>query len=218
MKRVTIPFFLVLCFQAWGQEEIPKDTLSLSTSDSIFVKRGNRVVSIESYAARYNPRKAILYAAVLPGAGQAYNNKYWKIPLVYGGFVGLGIAMNYNQERFLVYKGQLFSLLNEPDDPEIDQATGLTALGNRSIGGQLVTANGLKIDQLRNIVNRYRRDRDFCVIMTFIWYVLQMVDAHIDAHLKEFDVNPQLKVSLEPVMRQNYFTGKSTGLSISLKF
>ena len=76
----------------------------------------------------------------------------------------------------------------------VDPATGLTALGNRVVGGEVGlpvgTSGILRVDVVRNAVNRYRRDRDFSVIMCFIFYMMQMVDAHVDAHLKEFDLIP----------------------------
>src|SRR5438046_2534269 len=66
-------------------------------SDSILIRRGKKFVTIESYAQRFNPRMALFYAAILPGAGQAYNKKYWKIPLVYGGMFGLiAVVRFYN--------------------------------------------------------------------------------------------------------------------------
>lgn len=183
------------------------------------MRQGDSIVKIESYARRYNPRKAMLYAAVFPGAGQAYNKKYWKIPLVYGGFYGIGFAMALNQTRYVKYRGQLFSMLSEPSAPIIvDNATGLTSLGNFYKNGVLTSASGLKIEVVRNAVNRYRRDRDFCVVATFIFYMLQMVDAHVDAHLKEFDLNPQLKVSLEPNIEQNSVVGRSSGFGLKIKF
>lgn len=218
MNRLLFPLMFLMSHLAIGQKEPVNDEVNRQPADSILVNRGDTVDLVESYAQRFNPRKALLYAAIFPGAGQAYNNKYWKIPLVYAGFVGTGYAINYNQKKYLFYKEKLFSILNEPAAPVIDPTTGTTALGNRVVGGQLVSPEGIKQDQLRNIVNRFRRDRDFSVIMTVVWYMLQMVDAHIDAHLKEFEVNPQLRVSIEPSAGQDFLTRRSAGLTLKFKF
>jgi hypothetical protein len=76
----------------------------------------------------------------------------------------------------------------------------------------------LTTGQLRTIVDKARRERDFMVILMGGMYLLQMVDAHVDSHLKEFDLNPNLQVSIEPAMRQNAMTGTTTGLALVFKF
>lgn len=213
MRFAIVLFLLATAHVVLAQQE----------ADSVIIERdtiraeSEGTIPIETYAARYDPRKAMLYAAVFPGAGQVYNKKYWKLPLVYGGFFGFGYAINANQKFYLQYKDQLFNLLNEPASPKVN-AEGYTALGNRVVGSDIVSPSGLRVDQLRNAVNRFRRDRDFSVLMTFIFYMMQMVDAHVDAHLKEFDVNPQLQVSLEPSLRNDALTGKTGGVALTLKF
>lgn len=175
------------------------------------------ITPLETYAARYNPRKAMLYAAVFPGAGQVYNRKYWKLPLVYGGLIGIGYGINANQTFYIKYKNQLLNLLNEPTSPKVN-SEGFTELGNKVVGSDIVSPSGLKADQLRKAVDRFRRDRDFTVLLGFIFYMMQMVDAHVDAHLKEFDVNPQLQVSLEPSLRNDPLAGRTGGVALTLKF
>lgn len=190
--------------------------------DSTYVLKNGKVIPIETYAARYDPRRAILLAAVFPGAGQIYNKKYWKLPLVYGGFAGIGYGVWWNQDRYLFYRKGLFALLNEPETPVVVDGTDRTVFGNIVIGGKayypLPNGSYVGLDLARTAVNKYRRDRDFMLIMSFLFYVMQMVDAHVDAHLKEFDLNPQLKVSIEPTLNQNAYTGRSAGFGITLKF
>lgn len=184
--------------------------LPVSGQDSLIVERDTVIgiqqdtVAIKSYAKRYSPRKAILYAAILPGLGQAYNKKYWKLPLVYGGFYALGYAINYYNGLYTEYKGYLYNNIEaglgendeNPANPEIKLNTG----------------------QLRIIVDKARRERDFMIILMGGMYLLQMVDAHVDSHLKEFDLNPNLQVSIEPVMNENALTGRTTGLALVFRF
>jgi hypothetical protein len=179
-----------------------------SAQDSLIVERDTVVldqpdtVAIKSYAKRYSPRKAILYAAILPGLGQIYNKKYWKLPLVYGGFYAIGYAINYYNSLYTEYKGYLFFNLENglagenQENPQIGRTTG----------------------QLRTIVDKARRERDFMIIMMGGMYLLQMVDAHVDAHLKEFDLNPRLQVSIEPTMNQDAMTGRTTGVALIFRF
>lgn len=171
-----------------------------SAQDSVIVE-GKDTVAIKSYAKRYSPRKALLYAAILPGLGQVYNKKYWKLPLVYGGFYAIGYAINFYNNLYTEYKGYLFFNLEtrrgeNEENPDIKLTTG----------------------QLRTIVDKARRERDFMIILMGGMYLLQMVDAHVDAHLKEFDLNPNLQVSIEPTMKQDAWTGRTTGVALIFRF
>lgn len=185
-----------------GAQEIKKDSLSESpkdttglANDSIRMRKGNKIVSIESYAKRFDPRKALFYAAILPGAGQAYNKKYWKIPLVYGGLLGLLAVVKFYDDAEVKYKSQLFYNINNPNITYNPVSGGTTA-------------------QLRTIVDQARRQRDYFSIFTGLFYILQMVDAHVDAHLKEFDLNPKLHVRIEPTMSPS----QGVGMGLTLKF
>lgn len=166
--------------------------------DAVFLK--SDTATLTSYASRYDPRKAILFAAILPGLGQVYNKKYWKLPLVYGGLIGFGYGVSFYQKGYKEFKGGLFDLLES--------------------GEQTINLRGYDFteDNLRRIVNQYRRERDFFIILTAGMYLLQMVDAHVDAHLKEFDLNPNLQVKIQPTMNSDMLTGRTTGLSLILKF
>lgn len=226
IRPLLLLIIIAAASPAFGQDttrQTPPDTTQrFDQNDSVFVTKNGKVMTIESFAARYNPRKAMLFAAVFPGSGQAYNKKYWKIPLVYGGFAGFAYGIWWNQDRYSVYRKGLFSLLNEPANPTVDP-TGHTQYGNIVVNGKVYypvpgTNATLSLEVARNAVNKYRRDRDYMVIMCFIFYMMQMVDAHVDAHLKEFDLNPQLKVSIEPAINQNAFIGRSSGVGITLKF
>jgi len=203
-----------------AQKAEPRDSIPTHNLDSIGTEKGEKVISIESYAARFDPQKALLYSAVLPGLGQVYNNSAWKVPIIYGGFVALGYYIQYNQDRYVFYKDLLYRVLNEPSPLVIvDPDTGDTAGGNRFINGQVVPyPYNIGIQTLRQRVQRYQRDRDFGVMLTALWYVLQIVEAHVDAHLKEFKVNPQLNVMVEPAIQSNYLTGRTSGLSLKLRF
>ncbi len=188
--------------QAQDSTGIRADTVIVEQRDTVVLEGGPDTVAIATYAKRFSPRKAILYAAILPGLGQAYNKKYWKLPLVYGGFYAIGYYMDRYNDLYSEYKGYLFynlehGLGGESDEnPEIELTTG----------------------QLRTIVDRARRERDFMIILMGGMYLLQMVDAHVDAHLKEFDLNPRLQVRIEPILRQDALAGRTTGVALVMRF
>jgi hypothetical protein len=192
----------VVCSFAYSQE-VNKDSIQNTPTDTLISKSGKRVVDIDTYSQRFNPRKAMLYAAVLPGLGQVYNKKYWKVPLVYGGFWALIAVVDFYNKAGNKARNDLFDLLDgktSPQSPTLSPTLELTEA------------------QLRTIIGQAQRQRDYFLIFTGFLYLLQMVDAHVDAHLKEFDLNPKLKVRIEPHMENSYYTGTSTGIAIKLRF
>ncbi|HRI80526.1 MAG TPA: DUF5683 domain-containing protein, partial [Cyclobacteriaceae bacterium] len=193
---VILVFSAVTTISCAQQTEVVSDSI-LQTRDSIRINKSGKVITVASYAKRYQPRKALLYAAVLPGAGQVYNKKYWKLPFVYGGFAAITYGVIYYNNAYSKYKNELFGVLES---------------------GSATSPSGFTEEQLRTIVDEARRQRDFFLILDAFMYILQMVDAHVDAHLKEFDLNPQLKVSLKPTVQQNVLTGRTSGFSLTFRF
>ncbi|MFN8689120.1 MAG: DUF5683 domain-containing protein, partial [Cyclobacteriaceae bacterium] len=84
--------------------------------------------------------------------------------------------------------------------------------------GDTFSPSGYNESQLRTLTDAYRRQRDFFVVLTGIFYLVQLVDAHVDAHLKEFEVNPRLKISLRPQIENSPLTGATSGLALTLRF
>ncbi|MEQ8927919.1 MAG: DUF5683 domain-containing protein [Fulvivirga sp.] len=203
MKNLTLfILFLIFCIDAFGQLS-PPSVISDSTrnNDEIIVESDKEVniEEIETYADKFVPRKASLYSAIFPGGGQIYNKKYWKLPIVYGGLIFLGATANFYHNEYTDFRGQLFQLLQDDN---------------------FTPPSGANEEQLRSAIDKARRERDYYMILTGIFYLLQILDAHIDAHLKEFELNPDLRVSIDPMLERNQFsrTSFNTGLSLKFKF
>lgn len=195
-----LAFLFLVTTEVCLSQEIKNDSLANKTpTDTTFVKSDGNVVDIESYSKRFDPRKALLFSAVFPGAGQFYNKKYWKMPIVYGGFGFLIYVANFYHTENLKFREELFGLINDTT-------------------GALVSPSGYTEDQLRTLVDKTRRERDFFIILNGIWYFLQMVDAQVDAHLKEFDINPKMQVRIEPLMENSAWTGRNTGIALKIRF
>jgi hypothetical protein len=196
MSRFGLILILCIMQPAFAQQvEVTRDTTK-TDGDTVVIMRRGKVITPEQYAARYVPRKALLYSAVLPGMGQVYNKKYWKLPIVYGGFYMLTyVAFAYN-DLYNEYKNELFAKIR---DPSYQAQYNYTE------------------EQLRSATEFYRRQRDFFLILDGVWYLLQLVDAHVDAHLREFDLNPQLKVSLGPAIQSGPY-GQAPGMALTIKF
>ncbi len=125
-----------------------------------------------------NPQRALWLSLVLPGAGQIYNRKYWKLPLFYGGFLGCTYAFLWNQQMYMDYSQAYLDIMD--DDP-------LT----NSFRNQFKTV-------FKNRKDRYRRYRDLSAFTFIGVYLLSVVDAYVDAQLSVFDISPDLSLQVTP--------------------
>ncbi|MEL7020136.1 MAG: DUF5683 domain-containing protein, partial [Bacteroidota bacterium] len=144
-----------------------------------------------------NPKKAALLA-IIPGMGQAYNKKWWKIPIVYGAFTGVIIAVDFNKRNYDTFQTAYLAALNN----ETHQFSG-TSLDN--------------VTSLRTIRNGYDKNLQLSYIVGVLVYLLQGVDAFVDAHLLDFDVSEDLSLRLDPTFILT--PQQSTpGVGLSLQF
>jgi len=169
---------------------VAADTLTTTTVKVDSTKIGNDSVVVKKVRV-YNPKVAALRSAILPGLGQIYNKKYWKLPIVYGalgvsGAVFLYNLKNYKDTRF-AYKAKYnasLSTATHADTLLLDQIK--PPLGRYSL------------ETLRYYRDSFRRDIDYSVVVFLILWGLNVVDAAVDAHLKAFDVSPDLSLYIKP--------------------
>jgi hypothetical protein len=156
-------------------------------------------------------------ALVLPGAGQIYNRKYWKLPIFYGGFLGCIYALSWNN---MMYKDYSQAYLDISDnDPG-------TASYNKflHLGVEINDNNKERYKSLfKSRKDKYRRWRDMSVIVMVAVYALSVVDAYVDAELSEFDISKDLSMKVRPTvfgtgMARNTFNTTSVGVNCSLSF
>ena len=179
--------YIALFFILFGNQNV----FSQEIGDVIIAKDTTKLQEIDPL----RPSKAAFYSAILPGLGQAYNKKYWKIPLVYG---AIGTSMYFyldNNKKYHsyrdAYKKRLLGLQDEYD--YLDDS-------------RLIAAQRF-----------YQRNRDLSLLVTIAFYVLNIVEANVDAHLTQFNVSE--KLSLSPDIYQNEFTAKpNIGLTFNYKF
>ncbi len=138
---------------------------------------------IQTKAVGHSPRKAVLFAAILPGLGQAYNGKYWKIPIVYGGIMAVGYGIAVQNDRLSVFQ-----------QAKLAKETG--AENENPLVGTRVERYDLPT--IESNLERDQRDRDFMMIIMAGVYALSIADAIVDAHLKEFEVNEDLSLRMKP--------------------
>lgn len=199
-----------------GQDTIP--------IPDMMVRESVPAAKITTMTAKPDPMKATMLAATFPGAGQIYNHKYWKLPLVYAGFAGLGYAVAYNTKWYNTYTKAYQDFID--DVPETDSYAPLIksppqeqydpSLGSDEFNKS--TSAWIQ-DQLLAKVDYFRKYRDLSYIGIAAWYLLSILDANVDASLSDYDINDNLNIALSPVTipAQN-FTGVGVGITMTLKF
>ena len=162
-------------------------------------------------------KRAMWMALVLPGAGQIYNRKYWKLPIIYGGFVGCAYAITWNNQMYHDYSQAYLDIMD--DDPNTQSYNQFLHLG--------ATIDASNIDRYKEIFrkrkDKFRRWRDMGVFVMIGVYAFSVIDAYVDASLSEFDISDDLTLRVEPTVMNdkrtnNPFKSASLGLQCSLKF
>lgn len=140
-----------------------------------------------------NPQRALWLSLVLPGAGQIYNRKYWKIPIVYGGFLGCVYALSWNGQMYRDYSQAYLDIMdNDPNTKSYEQMLP----PNYSIEGKEEKFKNI----FKNKKNYYRKYRDMSIFCMIGVYLLSVVDAYVDAELSSFDISKDLGLKIEPAM------------------
>ncbi|WP_374188064.1 DUF5683 domain-containing protein [Hoylesella saccharolytica] len=167
----------------------PKDSLQLSQLSSSESKTKR---NWDTW--RPNPKRALWLAIVLPGAGQVYNRKYWKLPLIYGGFVGCIYALQWNNTMFKDYSQAYLDIMDS--DPSTESYNQFLHLGTKITSSNITQYQ----DIFRRRKDRYRRWRDLSFFCMLGVYALSIIDAYVDASLSEFDISDKLSLRIEPTV------------------
>lgn len=162
-----------------------------------------------------DPAKATWLAVIFPGGGQIYNRKYWKLPIVYGGFVGCAYALTWNGQMYDDYSQAYLDIMD--DNPDTDSYLDLLPPGYN------VDAN---MDYLKKVIKRkkdsYRRYRDLSIFCFIGVYIVSIIDAYVDAELANFDISKDLSMKMRPTVINNneldLRQGNAYGVRCSLNF
>jgi hypothetical protein len=170
-------------------------------------------VKVTNMPYKIIPRQATLKSLMIPGWGQLYNRQYWKLPLVAGAFITLGMIANYNQVRYSKYRDYYFVVSVHPEDPKyVPPAT-------VAVPYEDGVTRDLDVNQLKRINDGFRRNRDYTYIGMVLAWALNVVDANVSAHLKTFDVSDDLSLHVKPIMEIDPLSqAMVSGLSISFNF
>lgn len=201
MKVSFLIFFFLFSFASFAQtKKIVTQPINDSTPVVVIKKPVNKY---DSATKAHSPKVAAIRSAMLPGLGQIYNKKYWKLPIVYGALGTCAVIFNYNLKWYKKTKFAVNVLFNK-DVANYDKVDPkLRPLVDNE-----------QLESLKYYRNQYRRDIDYSGLFFLLLWGLNIVDASVDAHLKSFDVSPDLSLHFKPGYSE---LARTNGLSIVLK-
>lgn len=178
------------------------DTIAVTTEnviagvDSILASKDTKkaITKVKRDWSTWNPepKRAMWLAIVIPGAGQIYNRKYWKLPIVYGGFVGCAYAMRWNDQMYKDYSQAYIDIMDDDDNTKSYESF-------LHLGAKIDDSNKSRYQNLfKQRKDRYRRWRDLSFFCMLGVYALSIIDAYVDASLSQFDISDDLSLHVGP--------------------
>lgn len=202
-------FFNILFVPLGAQEEVSdvfvQDTIQSETATLVFadtlsteeINQLNKNIEkkiVEDF--KPNPKKAVIYSAIFPGLGQIYNRKYWKLPIVYGGFLGVVYAITWNGNMYSDYQNGYRDIMLDPE--------GTTRWHPFVWDVDKVLKDPSEKERVRSSLKSrrdyFRRNRDLAIIVGVGLYALCMIDAYVDAQLYNFSITPDLSMVVAPAV------------------
>ena len=174
------------------------DSANMDSTNIANDKQGKKVKVKRDWSTwRPNAKRAMWLAIVIPGAGQIYNRKYWKLPIVYGGFIGCLYAIRWNNQMYNDYSQAYMDIMdNDPNTQSYNEFLHL--------GATITPENTERYqDMFRRRKDYYRRYRDLSVFILIGVYALSVIDAYVDASLSEFDISKDLSLRVQPAIINN---------------
>lgn len=172
-----------------------------------------------------DPTKVLWMGAIIPGFGQIANRKYWKLPIVYAGFMGFAYAISFNSNRYNTFKNAYRDISDS--DPNTNSYLSIVPKGYEYIppGGTITDPSKLAIkdDVYKNYLNSnqegYHRYRDMSILLSIGYYGIVLLEAYVDAHLYDFDISSNLTLNIVPARMQVAHNNRSAyGFQCSINF
>ena len=195
---------------------MPLTVLAQYQDTLVTTQHENGVVLLQD-ENKHSPHKASIYSAVLPGMGQIYNKKYWKVPILYGGIGGFAYAIHFNSKYYNRYRSAYRDfLIRDPGNTSYEWVIRRSTLTLDDVHGPYADWFQRALDNKRRYYKRYR---DLSYIGMSALYILNIIDATIDAHFFDFDISDDLSFRLEPTVLQPFpDSGGMLGLQLKFQF
>ncbi|MEO8088435.1 MAG: DUF5683 domain-containing protein [Bacteroidota bacterium] len=173
--------------------------VSAIAQDSLKVRSDTTRLPVDSNYIKHRANKAALFSAIIPGAGQIYNRKYWKPPILYAGFIALGYSIAFNNKNYQIFK-KAYQYRIDTLTTTVDQYVAIYPDPNALLARK----------------DYYRRTRDLMWIISSGVYILNIIDAYVDAQLSDFDISDDLTMNAQPGIQ--FAIDKSPVPSLALTF
>jgi len=207
---ISLVVLLGTCFTSWAQS----DTLVLN-KDTAFIEGAQ--VELVKEMKPHSPHKASFYAAILPGLGQIYNKKYWKLPILYGGIAASGYAIHFNSKYYKKYRSAYRDfIIQDPGNKSYLEFIPPGLSESDVIGGPY---EGWFEEALERKKQYYKRYRDLSYFIMVGVYIVQIVDAAVDAHFYNFSISDDLSLRVNPtIMESSHGDYGGVGIQLNFKF
>ena len=191
------PIHCLLCFllslSSIAQDNRMRENPRREINDSTFIETEESIALFEEVST-LDPKRSALLSAIMPGLGQAYNKQYWKVPIIITGLTVFGHFINYNNNLYHAFRNAALSSENPFESVASSE--------------EILTRNR----------DNFRRNRDFLMILGTAFYLLNVVDAHVSAHLDEFNVNDDLSMGIKPSIQPFALNNQAIGASFVISF
>jgi hypothetical protein len=200
MNQKHALMLILSLFLVTSKNLLAQDLDTVYTAGGIILIDESAIEQFISKNPEHSPKKATFYSIVLPGLGQAYNGKYWKIPIFYGLGTVTAYGIHFNNYQYRDFRNILINL--QDSDPRT---------------GNPYEARGLNEERIQRRMDNFRRDREYMIIFAGVLYALNIVDALVDAHLKEFDLSDDLALSIKPHIGHTGMENFHAGITLNFK-
>lgn len=202
--------FILFMPSAYGQDKglefvkgsnIEQDTLFLNSNEVIVEIDTADIVTVMPDTTKVwapDPIKSLWYSALMPGAGQIYNRKYWKLPIIVGGFMGLAYGISFNSRYYTDYSNAYRDAYSS--DPNANSYINFLPYSYRNNKEWIEKNKEWIRSSLKSRKDYYRRNRDLCIVGMLAVYGLAIIDAYVDAQLYNFDISPDVSLKLSPAV------------------
>ena len=222
MKRILPLILLIISLQHVRGTNEPsaaaiQDTVVTPTTEKILLTTDSARTAVRTTAWKPDPNRATWLAAIVPGLGQIYNRSYWKLPIVYGGFMGCIYATTWNNRLYGDYKEAYRDIVTDAT-LSTDPTRSYNAILPSGYTIETMGGRTQYTSTLSDRMNAYRRYRDISLAATMLLYVLTIIDAYVDAQLFDFDISPDLSLNVEPMLYQELQHQRTAEVKLAITF
>jgi hypothetical protein len=203
---------IILSLPAWAQKD--KQVLDLSDSIPLTQKEIDRLFW------KPDPMRAVWLGAVIPGAGQIYNRSYWKLPIVYGGFMGCIYAVTWTNNQYIGYKDAYRDIYHDIQNGTVSNSPDKSYNAILPEGYTINSMGGAQAYQsrLKDWQNAAHRNRDMSILVTIAVYALSLIDAYVDAQLFDFDISNDLSLNVNPQIYYDMQNQRTAEVKLAISF